>query len=117
MNLQAGVQACQPKRAAWTIDHLQSQRAIYLSNCLDASTKTTYQSGLNSYLAFCSLHNLDIEPSPDTLSFYISFMARQTGPSVKLISICSITSFFSRISHPLIHFFPSIQPILKHPLS
>src|SRR5258708_13550209 len=100
MNLQAGVQACQPKRVAWTIDRLRSQRAIYLSNCLDASTKTTYQSGLNSYLAFCSLHNLDIKPSPDTLSFYISFMARQTVPSRKLISFFTITSYLSPISHP-----------------
>ncbi len=116
MNLQAGVRVRQPKRAAWTIDHLRSQRAIYLSNCLDASTKTTYQSGLNSYLAFCSLHNLDIEPSPDTLSFYISFMARQTGPSRKLISICTITSYLSGISHHLEPFYPNIQPIRKHPL-
>src|SRR5260221_2470998 len=99
MNLQAGVRVRQPKRAAWTIDHLRSQRAIYLSNCLDAFTKTTYQSGLNSYLAFCSLHNLDIEPSPDTLSFYISFMARPNRPFRQLISIRTITSYLSRIFH------------------
>src|SRR5258708_13471749 len=81
MNIQAGVRAHQPKRAAWTLDHVQSQQVIYLSNCLDASTKVMYQSGFNSYLAFCNLHNFDLKPSPEMLSFFISFMACQSGVS------------------------------------
>ena len=108
MNLQAGVRARQPKRAAWTLDHLQSQHAIYLSNCLDASTKITYQSGINSYVAFCNLHNFDLDPSPDTLSFFVSFMAHQMGPMGNPISICTITSYLSGIAHHLEPFYPNI---------
>src|SRR5258708_20425575 len=111
MNLQLGVRARQPKRATWTIDHLRSQRAIYLSNCLDTSTKTTYQSGMNSYITFCNTHNLDLDPSPDTLSFFISFMARQIGPSGKPISIHTITSYPSEIPPNLKPFFPIIRSI------
>src|SRR5258708_3606682 len=114
MNLQLGVRARQPKRATWTIDHLRSQRAIYLSNCLDTLTKTTYQSGMNSYITFCNTHNLDLDPSPDTLSFFISFMAHQIGPSGKPISIRMITSYLSGIAHHLEPFYPSIRSIRKH---
>src|SRR5258708_4578907 len=113
MNIQAGVQACRPKRAAWTLDHLRSQQAIYLSNCLDASTKVSYQSGFNSYLTFCNLHNFDLEPSPETLSFFIAFMAR---PSGKTLSICTITSYLSGIAHHLEPFYSIIQSVRKHPL-
>ncbi len=116
MNLWLGVQACQPKRAAWTLDCLWSQQAIYLSNCLDASTKITYQSGMNSYITFCNLHHLDLEPLPDTLSFFISYMAHQTGPSGKTISIWTISSYLSGIAHHLEPFYPSIRSIRKHPL-
>src|SRR5260221_10145468 len=116
MNLQLRVQVHQPKSAAWTIDHLQSQWAIYLSNCLDTSTKTTYQSGMNSYITFCNTHNLDLDPSPDTLSFFISFMARQIGPSGKPISIHTILSYLSGIAHHLEPFYPSVRSIRKHPL-
>src|SRR5258708_7094499 len=116
MNIQAGVQACQPKRAAWTLDHLQSQQAIYLSNCLDASTKVMYQSGFNSYLAFCNLHNFDLKPSPEMLSFFISYMACQSSPTGKTISIQTITSYLSRIAHHLKPFYLIICSIRKHPL-
>src|SRR5260370_13266503 len=116
MNIQAGVRAHQPKRAAWTLDHLQSQQVIYLSNCLDASTKVSYQSGFNSYLAFCNLHNFDLEPSPETLSFFIAFMVRQSGPSGKTLSIRTITSYLSGIAHHLEPFYPIIRSVRKHPL-
>jgi len=116
MNLQLRVQVHQPKSPAWTIDHLQSQWAIYLSNCLDTSTKTTYQSGMNLYITFCNLHNLDLDPSPDTLSFFISFMAHQTGPSGRPISIHTISSYLSGIAHHLEPFYPNIRSVRKHPL-
>src|SRR5260221_1837074 len=116
MNIQAGVRARQPKRAAWTLDCLRSQWAIYLSNCLDTSTKVSYQSGFNSYLAFCNLHNFDLEPSPETLSFFISYMAHQSGPTRKTISIQTITSYLSRIAHHLEPFYLIIHSIRKHPL-
>src|SRR5258708_10185397 len=116
MNLQLGVRARQPKRATWTIDHLRSQRAIYLCKCLDPVTKTACQSGMNSYINFCNTHNLDLDPSPDTLSFFISFMAHQIGPSGKPISIRMITSYLSGIAHHLEPFYPSIRSIRKHPL-
>ncbi len=71
---------------------------------------------MNFYITFCNLHHLDLKPSPDTLSFFISYMACQTGPSGKTISIQTISSYLSGIAHHLEPFYPSIWSIRKHPL-
>ncbi len=71
---------------------------------------------MNSYITFCNLHHLDLKPLPDTLSFFISYMACQTGPSGKTISIQTISSYLSGIAHHLEPFYPSIWSIRKHPL-
>jgi hypothetical protein len=64
----------QPAREAWSRDKLLQERAITLRQSIDSSTLNTYNSALNSYLTFVCLHNFPVEPTPDTLSFYIVFM-------------------------------------------
>jgi len=65
----------QSKRAIWTTDHLCAQQAWYFSKCINLSSKSTYWSGFNSYLAFCYQHKIDLDPTPNTLSWFVAYMA------------------------------------------
>ena len=106
----------QPKRAVWTTDHLCAQHAEYFSKCIDLSSKSTYRSGFNSYLSFCYRHEIDLDPTPNTLSWFIVYMAWQTGPSGHLISIWTISSYLSGISHHLLPFYPHVLDSRRHSL-
>ena len=53
------------------MERLLVERSINLGLALDASTRLTYSSSLNSYLIFCKLHQLDFEPTSQTLSLYV----------------------------------------------
>ena len=58
-----------------------------------------YSSALNSYLTFCQLHHLDPNPTVNTLSLYITFMAHHIEPR----SVCSYLAGIvceSEPSHP-----------------
>ena len=63
------------------------KRADFRANYLDKSTRATYRSGFNSYLTFCKLHRFDIEPTPDRLSLFVAYMARQTDPLGKPVKV------------------------------
>src|SRR5260370_29285567 len=91
----------QPKRAVWSTNHLCAQWAEYFSKCIDISSKSTSYSGFNSYLSFCYQHNIDLDPTPNTLSWFVAYMAWQTGPSGCSILIQTIHSYLSGISHHL----------------
>ena len=67
----------------------------------------TYSSAMNSYLTFCNIHHLPIDPTPDTLSLYIMFQSH-------FISASSIDSYLSGICDQLEPFFPDMQ---KHQAS
>ncbi len=111
MNLAGKGLGWQPKRLTWSLEHLENEWVIFRSSYLDKSTQSTYKSGLNSYLTFCEWHNFDINPTVDTLSFFITYMAWQTGPSGKLI-----TSYLSGIAFYLKPSYPHIHDTWKHPL-
>src|SRR5260221_1600471 len=116
MNLAGKGSGQQPKRLAWSLERLENERANFRSSYLDKSTLATYKSGLNSYLAFCERHNFDINPTLDTLSFFIAYMARQTGPSGRPISIRTITSYLSGITFYLEPSYPHVRDIRKLPI-
>ncbi|TDL28543.1 hypothetical protein BD410DRAFT_811641 [Rickenella mellea] len=63
-----------------------------------------------SYLSFCKLHHLPLDPTPDTLSFFVVYMAHHINPS-------SVASYLSGICSTLEPHFPGIrqarQSILK----
>jgi hypothetical protein len=104
----------QPARHAWTMDHLIHEQSILLGMAIDNTTATTYTSATNSYLAFCKLHNLSIDPTPETLSYYITFQSSHINPK-------SVASYLAGICNNLKPFFPDIHcnrasALVKHTL-
>lgn len=92
----------QPIRQAWTMDRLIHERSILLGMAIDNTTASTYTSATNSYLAFCKLHNLPIDPTPETLSYYITFQSTHINPK-------SVASYLAGICNNLEPFFPDIR--------
>jgi hypothetical protein len=92
----------QPLREAWTIEQLNAKLAINLSMSIDRSAHESYMSALNSYLTFCRLHNLDIEPTEQTLALYVTFQSTYINPK-------SVDSYLSGIANMLESHFPSVR--------
>jgi hypothetical protein len=92
----------QPTRVAWSKERLIHERAIALGHVVDKSTLSNYSSALNSYLNFVTLHNLPVEPTPDTLSLYTVYMCHHINPR-------SVITYLSGISHQLKANFPAIK--------
>lgn len=90
-----------PKWDAWMMDHLINEHSITLGYSLDTSSFGTYTSALNSYLTFCNLHNLPVDPTPDTLSLYTVFLSTHIKPD-------SVNSYLSAICWQLEPFFTEI---------
>jgi hypothetical protein len=99
----------QPARSAWSRDKLLRERAIALGQAIDTSTLSNYSSALNSYLTFVRLHDLPVEPTPDTLSFFTVFMSHHIDPK-------SVTSYLSGICQQLEPYFPNVRPSRHTPL-
>ncbi|RDB15294.1 hypothetical protein Hypma_004713 [Hypsizygus marmoreus] len=92
----------QPRREAWTMDHLVHERSIVLGFAIDESSNLAYTSALNSYLTFCKLHNLPIEPTTETLSFFTVYMSFHIKPD-------SVSSYLSGICNQLEPYFPDVR--------
>jgi hypothetical protein len=92
----------QPHWDAWTMDHLINEHSISLGYSLDTSSFGAYTSALNSYLTFCNLHHLPVDPIPDTLSFYVVFLSSHINPK-------SVNSYLSGICRQLEPFFPDVR--------
>ena len=99
----------QPARVAWSRDRLLRERAIALGQAIDTSTLNTYSSALNSYLTFVRLHDLSVEPTPDTLSFFAVFMSHHIDPK-------SVSGYLSGICQQLEPYFPNVRPSRHSPL-
>jgi hypothetical protein len=50
------------------MDRLIYERSILLGMAIDSTTANTYTSATNSYLTFCKLHQLPIDPTPEILA-------------------------------------------------
>ena len=96
----------QSVREAWTMDHFFNERSISLGYSLNSSSFTTYTSALNSYLTFCNLHHFPVEPTSDTLSFYIVFLSSHINPK-------SDNSYLSGICRQLEPFYPEVRQTRK----
>jgi hypothetical protein len=92
----------QPKREAWTMERLVNERSISLGYSLDTSSFGAYTSALNSYLTFCNLHHLPVDPTQDTLSFYVVFLSTYIKPD-------SVNSYLSGICRQLEPFYPEVR--------
>ena len=100
--IQSRRKARQPVREVWSRERLVHERAIALGNALDRSTISNYSSALNSYLNFVKLHNLPVEPTAETLSFFTVYMSHHISPR-------SVNSYLSGISQQLETHFPTVK--------
>lgn len=96
-----------PHREAWTRERLLRERAVAVACAIEPSSVSSYSSAVTSYFDFCSLHNLPVEPTPDTLSFYAVYMAHYIKPR-------SVASYLSGICSQLEPFFPDIRYHRRH---
>jgi hypothetical protein len=92
----------QPVRQPWTLERLIHERAIALGLSIDSSTASTYTSALNSYLTFCKLHEFPIEPTTETLSFFVVYMCHHISPD-------SVDSYLSGVCNQLEDHFPNVR--------
>lgn len=97
----------QPTRKAWTSERLLHERAIALGCAIEASSIASYSSALQSYLTFCQLHSFPIDPTPDSLSFFIVFMCHHIKPK-------SVSVYLSGICNQLEPFFPNVREARQH---
>src|ERR1700678_3807954 len=99
----------QPHRQPWTLETFVREHAYAISNSLDLSTRCTYSSALNSWIAFVNMHDFPIEPTQDSLSFFIVFMSHHIEPR-------SVKSYLSGLVQQLEPDFPSFRKIRSSPL-
>lgn len=100
--MESGRKTRQPTRAVWSKERLFHERAVALGNVLDKSTLSNYNSALNSYLTFVKLHDLPVEPTPDTLSLFTVYMCHHINPR-------SVNTYLSGISQQLESTFPGVK--------
>ena len=91
------------------MDRLLRERAIALGQAIDTSTLGSYSSALNSYLTFVRLHDLPVEPTPDTLSFFAVFMSHHIDPK-------SVLNYLSGVCQQLEPYFCNVRPVQCSPL-
>ena len=104
--IHSAVRSRQRNRVAWTREHLTRERSLALGQAIDTSTWKNYGSALNSYLTFIRIHDFPIEPTPDTLSFFIVYMCHHINPS-------SVDTYLSGICQQLEPYFPSVRDARK----
>jgi hypothetical protein len=107
--IRSHVQSRQPARVAWSRDRLLRERAIALGQAIDTSTLSNYGSALNSYLSFVRMHDMPVEPTPDTLSFFAVYMSAHLNPK-------SVSTYLSGICQQLEPYFPNVRPSRRSPL-
>ena len=93
----------------WPSELLYSWRAYYVDSALAPSSRLTYASALHSYKQFCTLHSLDFQPTPDTLSLFITFKSHAISPN-------SVSSYLSAVVSQLEPFYPDVRVARQAPL-
>lgn len=99
----------QPIREAWTDERLFRERAIALGFAIESSTAAAYDSHLNSYITFCQLHHRQIDPTPDTLSYYVVWLSHHLEPR-------SVDNYLSGIANRLEFMYPDVRAVRRCPL-
>ncbi|KAE9385630.1 hypothetical protein BT96DRAFT_1026532 [Gymnopus androsaceus JB14] len=99
----------QPVREVWSWEHLLHERNIALGSVLKPSSLSSYTSAVQSYVTFCCSHDFLIDPTTDTLSFYIVYICHFIKPK-------SVSSYLSGICNQLKVFYPDIHQNCTHPI-
>ncbi|KAF8595620.1 hypothetical protein BDV93DRAFT_456453 [Ceratobasidium sp. AG-I] len=110
--LQPSGRSRQPAREPWQPDRFARERAITLGMTLESSTRDVYNSATRSYLNFCKLHNLSIDPTPDNLSNYILWICI-ADPAV---APATASGYLSGICNNLEPHYPNIRIARNSPL-
>jgi hypothetical protein len=92
----------QPKMETWTHEHFLYERSLALGFVIDSTTASVYNSHLNSYITFCRLHHLPIDPMVKTLSFYVVWLSHHIEPHL-------VDSYLSGIANRLEDTYPAVQ--------
>jgi hypothetical protein len=86
------------------LDH----RTLWLqANAIEKSTVKGYTTGARDYLKFCMAHSLSIDPTPQTLSRYISYTS---------CFIASGPKYLTGVRHFLSEVYPDFDANRAHPL-
>src|SRR5258705_10463265 len=91
------------------MQRLNSELAINLGLAIDRATHDNYSSALNSYLTFCRLHDIDIEPTQRTLALFVTFQSAHINPK-------SVDTYLSGIANQLESHFPEVRTARKSAL-
>lgn len=99
----------QPVREVWSRERLLHERSIAIGSVLEPSSLSSYTSAVQSYVTFCRAHDFPIDPTTDTISFYITYMCHHIKPK-------SVSSYLSGICNQLEVFYPEIRRNCSHPI-
>ena len=91
----------------WTHESLMSWRSFYIS--LVPSLRLSYQSALQLYLHFYSLHQIPSEPSADSLSLFLTYHAHSVCPQ-------TLALYLSATCNQLELAYPQVQALCQTPL-
>jgi hypothetical protein len=98
-----------PPHLAWSHEKLSHECTITLGHAIELSNFQTYNSHLQSYLTFCKIHGFPIDPTPDTLGFFVVFMSHHIKPA-------SVAAYLSGICNTLKPHFPLFHSAHNSPL-
>jgi hypothetical protein len=84
------------------MEHIICEQSIDLGNMLNHSTNQTYSLTLNSYVTFCDLHHLALDPMVDILSLYVAFRCAHINP-------CLVDNYLFGISNLLEECYPYVR--------
>ncbi|KAJ3871468.1 hypothetical protein F5051DRAFT_306362, partial [Lentinula edodes] len=98
-----------PVREVWSRECLLHERNIALGSVLESSSLSSYTSAVQSYVTFCCTHDFSIDPTTDTLSFYIIYICHFIKPK-------SVSSYLSGICNQLEVFYPDFCRNCAHPI-
>ena len=89
------------------LDDLNARVLHLQTHALEKSTVGGYSTGARDYLHFCHLHQLPLEPTPQTLSRYIAYTS---------LSIASGPKYLTGVRHFLHDLYPDFNANHSSPL-
>lgn len=92
------------ERPAWSRAQLVATRAQLLQNALALRSKSAYGAAFRSYMRFCEIHNFSLQPTTDTLTFYIAYMSSYVQPH-------TVATYLSGIIFHLQEIFPETRQV------
>ncbi|KAJ3924835.1 MAG: hypothetical protein NXY57DRAFT_1051775 [Lentinula lateritia] len=99
----------QPVCEVWSRECLLHERNIALGSVLEPSSLSSYTSAVQSYMTFCRTHDFPVDPTTDTLSFYVVYICHFIKPK-------SVSSYLSGICNQLEVFYPDVRQNCTHPI-